>query len=62
MAKGLDKKADASAGLAGRNSSNFTVSPPLIWLMRRARPDLEVRVLVEDVPDIGEPHRPATKK
>eukprot|EP00969_Alexandrium_andersonii_P200621 8863014-Alexandrium_andersonii.AAC.1 len=35
--------------------------PPLIWLMRRARPDLEVHVLVENVPDIGEPHRAAMK-
>eukprot|EP00969_Alexandrium_andersonii_P224483 9914407-Alexandrium_andersonii.AAC.1 len=30
--------------------------------MRRARPDLEVHVLVENVPDIGEPHRAAMKK
>eukprot|EP00969_Alexandrium_andersonii_P117482 5197345-Alexandrium_andersonii.AAC.1 len=30
--------------------------------MRRARPDPEVHVLVENVPDIGEPHRAAVKK
>eukprot|EP00969_Alexandrium_andersonii_P126124 5575646-Alexandrium_andersonii.AAC.1 len=30
--------------------------------MRRARPDLEVHVLIENVPDIGEPHRAVMKK
>eukprot|EP00969_Alexandrium_andersonii_P150096 6637090-Alexandrium_andersonii.AAC.1 len=38
------------------------VFPLRISLMRRARPDLEVHVLVENVPDIGEPHRAAMKK
>eukprot|EP00969_Alexandrium_andersonii_P093774 4143210-Alexandrium_andersonii.AAC.1 len=36
--------------------------PPLIWLMRRARPDLEAHVLVENVPDAGEPRRAAVEK
>eukprot|EP00969_Alexandrium_andersonii_P301861 13343528-Alexandrium_andersonii.AAC.1 len=62
MAEGLDKKSGASAGLAGRDSFNFMVFPPLICLMRRARPDLEVHALVENVPDIGEPRTAATKK
>eukprot|EP00969_Alexandrium_andersonii_P253787 11217011-Alexandrium_andersonii.AAC.1 len=62
MAEGLGKKTDASAGLAGRDSFNFTVFPPLIWLMRRATPDLEIHALVENVPDIGEPRRAAMKK
>eukprot|EP00969_Alexandrium_andersonii_P293304 12964288-Alexandrium_andersonii.AAC.1 len=62
MADGLGKKADTSAGLAGRDSFNFMVFPPLIWLMRWARPDLKVHVLVENVPDIGEPRRAAMKK
>eukprot|EP00969_Alexandrium_andersonii_P256355 11333141-Alexandrium_andersonii.AAC.1 len=61
MAEGLGKKPGASAGLAGRDSFNFVVFPPLIWLMRPARPDLEVHVLVENVPDIGKPHRAAAK-
>eukprot|EP00969_Alexandrium_andersonii_P041444 1817173-Alexandrium_andersonii.AAC.1 len=38
------------------------VSPPLIWLMRRARPYLEIHVLVENTPDIGELRRAAMKK
>eukprot|EP00969_Alexandrium_andersonii_P156038 6898764-Alexandrium_andersonii.AAC.1 len=62
MAEGLGKKADNPAGLTGRDSFNFMAFPPLTWLMRRARPDLEARVLVENVPDIGEPRRAATKK
>eukprot|EP00969_Alexandrium_andersonii_P015880 694881-Alexandrium_andersonii.AAC.1 len=62
MAEGLGKKADTSAGLAGRGAFNFMAPPPLIWLMRRARPDLEAHVLVESVPDVGEPHRAAMKK
>eukprot|EP00969_Alexandrium_andersonii_P181723 8030602-Alexandrium_andersonii.AAC.1 len=62
MAEGLDKKADASAGLAGRDPFNFMAFPLLIWLMRRARPDLEAHVLVDNVPDIDEPHRAAMKK
>eukprot|EP00969_Alexandrium_andersonii_P181322 8011510-Alexandrium_andersonii.AAC.1 len=62
MAEGLDKKADNSAGLTGRDSFNFMAVPPLIWLMRRTRPDLEVHVLVANVPDVGEPHWAAMKK
>eukprot|EP00969_Alexandrium_andersonii_P269644 11917875-Alexandrium_andersonii.AAC.1 len=66
MAEGLDKKAnqkvDTAAGLTGKDSFNLMAFPLLIWLMRRARPDLEVHVLVENVPDIGEPHRAAMKK
>eukprot|EP00969_Alexandrium_andersonii_P048699 2136202-Alexandrium_andersonii.AAC.1 len=66
MAGGLDKKAgkkeDTSAGRTGKDSFNSMAFPLLIWLMRRARPDLEARVLVENAPDIGEPHRAAMKK
>eukprot|EP00969_Alexandrium_andersonii_P092351 4077346-Alexandrium_andersonii.AAC.1 len=62
MAEGLGNTSDASAGLAGCDSFHFTVFPPLVWLMWRARPDLEIPVLVEKVPDIGAPRRAATKK
>eukprot|EP00969_Alexandrium_andersonii_P278325 12303276-Alexandrium_andersonii.AAC.1 len=62
MADGLGKKADTSAGLTGQGSFNFMAFPLMIWLMRRARPDLEAHVIVENAPDIGEPHRAATKK
>eukprot|EP00969_Alexandrium_andersonii_P067891 2995383-Alexandrium_andersonii.AAC.1 len=62
MAEGLDKKAGASAGLAGEDSFNCTVLSPLIWLLKKARLDLDICLLVENVPDIGEPRRAATKK
>eukprot|EP00969_Alexandrium_andersonii_P186068 8221101-Alexandrium_andersonii.AAC.1 len=57
MAEWLGKKSAASVGLAGQHSFNCMVFPALIWLLRRARPDLEIHV-----PDIGEPRRAATKK
>eukprot|EP00969_Alexandrium_andersonii_P032736 1429312-Alexandrium_andersonii.AAC.1 len=62
MAEGPDKKSAASVGLAGRDSFNLMAFPTLIWLLRRARPGLEIHVLVENVPDIGEPRWAVMKK
>eukprot|EP00969_Alexandrium_andersonii_P013990 609991-Alexandrium_andersonii.AAC.1 len=48
MAGGLGKKAECSVGLAGRDPYSFMAFPLVVWLMRRARPDLEVHVLLEE--------------
>eukprot|EP00969_Alexandrium_andersonii_P296479 13101422-Alexandrium_andersonii.AAC.1 len=62
MAEGLGHKPAASVGFAVKGPFNFAVFPPLIWLLKRARPDLEIHALAGNVPEIGEPRRAAMNK
>eukprot|EP00969_Alexandrium_andersonii_P308346 13629260-Alexandrium_andersonii.AAC.1 len=48
-------------GLAGRDSIHLMVLPAVLWLLRRARPDVDVQFMLEDAPEIAEPHREVIK-
>eukprot|EP00969_Alexandrium_andersonii_P205007 9059114-Alexandrium_andersonii.AAC.1 len=54
-------RGEGRIGLAGRGSVHLMVLPALLWLLRRARPDVDIQFMLENSPEIAEPHRTVIK-
>eukprot|EP00969_Alexandrium_andersonii_P188623 8336148-Alexandrium_andersonii.AAC.1 len=48
-------------GLAGKDSVHVMVLPAVRWLLRRARPDVDMQFMPENSPDIAETRRAVIK-
>eukprot|EP00969_Alexandrium_andersonii_P058532 2580072-Alexandrium_andersonii.AAC.1 len=54
-------RGEGRVGLAGRGSVHLMELPAVLWLLRRARPDVDVQFMLANPPDIAEPHRAVIK-